>query len=198
MDHTTDTDVLHLRNMLSRLVAGRPVSLVGNAASLFSSRHGAEIDAGCVVRLNSGVPVRARAQGRRVDLHCFSTMSSFRYNMGRARWRVRLKKRYFDGTPSVWMGWGERDTAEDPQQLFYPLPLLEALTERLGAPPSVGARSLHMLHELTTADLRLFGFDFKQSTTFYRTKENLGSHDWEAERRFALSLLEGGRVTLRS
>lgn len=181
---------------LRRIVAGRNISLVGNAASLLSSRFGAQIDEGCVVRLNSGVPIRPAAQGRRVDIHCFSTRSSFLYNMKRAPWRVRLKSRYFDRAFSVWMSAKERDLCENPQQAFYPMAMLNDLSARLGASPSVGSRALHMLTELTDSEVCLFGFDFKESTTYYRQKENRGPHDWAAEREYAFSLVREGRIVL--
>ncbi|MBB4276715.1 hypothetical protein [Rhizobium mongolense] len=192
----TYQDVDKLCFDLRRVIAGRKISLVGNAASLLSSRYGAQIDDGCVVRINSGVPIRPAAQGRRVDIHCFSTRSSFLYNMGRASWRVRLKRRYFDNAFSVWMSAVERDLCENPQQAFYPIALLDDLTARLGAPPSIGSRALHMLTELTEAEVWLFGFDFKESTSFYRQKENRGPHDWAAEREYAYSLVRDGRIVL--
>jgi len=184
-----------LKENLQTIIAGRRLSLVGNAASLLRLKQGAEIDAGCVVRLNSGIPIHKSAQGRRTDVHCFSTRSSLRYNLGRATWRVRLRQNHFDNVFSIWMSPDERETA-DPQQEFYPMSLCQELTERLGAAPSVGAKTLHMLAELTDADIRVFGFDFKTSTTFYRTKENLGPHNWHGERNFALSLVRKGRITL--
>ncbi|MFP5077245.1 hypothetical protein ACLE20_08040 [Rhizobium sp. YIM 134829] len=186
-----------LRRALMAVVAGRPISLVGNARSLLDQTHGVEIDRGCVVRLNSGVPIHAAAQGRRTDIHCFSTRSSLEENLRRATWRVRWKRRSLDRAFSVWMSKMERETATDPGQAFYPLDMVAALDARLGAPSSVGAKALDMLVELTDSEIRLFGFDFKASTTFYRKRENRGPHDWEAERDFALSLAKTGRVIIR-
>lgn len=192
----TADNVSPLRNDLTRIISGRPVSLVGNAASLLTSRLGTQIDQGCVVRLNSGIPISPAAQGRRVDIHCFSTRSSLAMNLKKAKWRVRLKRGYFNKAFSVWMSGSERETCDDPQQAFYPLALLHELTNRLGAEPSVGAKTLHMLIELTDAHILMFGFDFKQSTSFYRRKENRGPHDWAAEQDYALSLHQKGRVSL--
>ena len=191
-----DTDPLVLREALARVIAGRPVSVVGNATSLLATRHGALIDRGCVLRMNAGVPVRAAAQGRRVDIHCFSTRPNLRYNLGRASWRVWLRRGYFDRAFSVWMSDAERETCADPGQAFYPLALSRELAARFGTRPSTGARVLHMLAELTGAEVAIFGFDFKESPSFYRTKENRGPHDWEAERQFALALAEARGWTI--
>lgn len=192
MDHVCAHE---LKSNLQTIIAGRHLSLVGNARSLLRQRFGAEIDAGCVVRLNSGIPIRKAAQGRRTDVHCFSTRSSLNYNLGRASWRVRLRRTYFDDTFSIWMSPDGRNEA-DPHQAFYPMALCDDLTRRLGAPPSVGAKTLHMLSELTHAPIRVFGFDFKTTSTFYRTKENLGPHNWQGEKDFALSLVQSGRIVL--
>lgn len=116
--------------------------------------------------------------------------------MGRAQWRVRLRRRYFDNAYSVWMGEAERETCSDPLQAFYPIGMLQRLSSELGARPSVGAAVLHMLAEFTQAEVRIFGYDFKQSSSFYRTKENRGPHDWEAEREFALSLVRHRRWSI--
>ncbi|WP_435168748.1 glycosyltransferase family 29 protein [Falsirhodobacter sp. 1013] len=186
---------LDLKSELQKVIAGRRLSLVGNAASLLRQRLGEEIDSGCVIRLNSGIPIHKRAQGRRTDIHCFSTRSSLQYNLGRATWRVRLRRNHFNDKFSVWMSPDDRETAE-PGQAFYPMPLCDELTERLGATPSVGAKTLHMLSELTDAEIRVFGYDFKTTTTFYRTKENLGPHNWQGEQDFALSLVRAGRISL--
>lgn len=183
-----------LGQALTRAVAGRTISLVGNARSLLDGRLGPQIDAGCVVRLNSGVPIRPAAQGRRTDIHCFSTRSSLEDNLRRAGWRVRWKRRSLDDAFSIWMSKMERETATRAGQAFYPLSMVAALDAQLGAPSSVGAKALHMLFTLTEGEIHLFGFDFKASTTFYRKRENRGPHNWDAERAFALSLAETGRV----
>lgn len=188
-----------LQNELRRIVGERnTINIVGNAASLLGSRYGVEIDTGCVVRMNSGVPIKPAAQGRRTDIHCFSTESSLLYNLSRASWRVKLKRRHFDELFSIWMSASERENCTRASQLFYPLSMLEKLTMLLGAPPSVGAKVIHVMSELTDARLVLFGFDFKKSGTFYRKKENYGPHDWTAEAAYAFDLARSGRLEIRT
>lgn len=84
-------DAGSLARELDRIIAGRPVSLVGNAASLLSSAKGEAIDRGCVVRLSSGIPVDPVAQGRRIDVHCFSTQPSLKRNLRLTGWRIWLR-----------------------------------------------------------------------------------------------------------
>lgn len=191
------TEIELLRKQLNAAIGtSQVVNIVGNASSLLETKYGEEIDAGCVVRMNSGIPTKRTAQGRRTNIHCFSTRSSLQYNLGRAHWRVRLRRGYFNKVFSVWMSAGERDQSTRPGQSFYPISMLEELSETLGSPPSVGAKAIHMISELTNVDIKVFGFDFKATQTFYRTKENLGPHDWAAEARYAQTLADIGRIKI--
>jgi hypothetical protein len=185
-----DENESRLKLLLDRTITGRPVSVVGNAASLLTGNHGKLIDSGCVLRMNAGVPVSRNAQGNDIDIHCFSARPNFDTNMQRARrhWLLSPRRDYFDQALSVWMCPELRDLCQDAHQLFYPLTMWRRLADELGAAPSVGAMALHMLSCLTQAETRIFGFDFKDSPTFYRKRENRGPHDWAAERRFVLSL----------
>jgi hypothetical protein len=185
-----------LSNKLTPIIDGRTIAIVGNASSILKTRHGAQIDECCVVRLNSGVPIRARAQGRRIDIHCISTPSSFDVNMKKARWLIRFRRGYFAGATSIWTGKEEREDAAS-DQMFYPVEMLDYLTSQFGAKPSVGARALHIFSELTEAPIKLFGFDFKESESFYRKRENRGPHNWDAERDYARGLARVGRIEIR-
>lgn len=90
----------------------------------------------------------------------------------------------------------DREDCRNPAQHFYPMEMHDALSARLGVKPSVGAMALDMLVRLTDAPITLFGFDFKRTTTFYRRRENRGSHNWETERCVAFEYIGSGRVTL--
>lgn len=182
-----------LRLELSRVIAGRPISIVGNATSLLTKAHGATIDSGCVLRMNAGIPIDNKAQGRRTDIHCFSNMPSLQTNLGSARgkWLRWRNVRSFNNALRIWMNLAKREMSEDPDQLFYPEESWQRLAEVLHAPPSVGAMVLDMVATFAEeAEVHVFGFDFKNSTTFYRKRDKLGHHDWDAERNFANDLCE--------
>jgi hypothetical protein len=184
-------DEQELSSRLEQVIAGRCVSVVGNASSLLGSRHGALIDSGCVLRMNAGIPVKRAAQGQQVDIHCFSNRPSLEMNIRRRRRHLLLRRRsdFFEGALSIWMGLDARELCDDPRQLFYPKRLAEQLSADLGARPSTGIAVLQMLSEAPPPHVRIFGFDFKATTTYYRKNENRGPHDWEAERRLALSII---------
>ncbi len=182
-----------LRSELQGILADRPLSIVGNASSLLAGTHGSLIDAGCVLRMNAGIPVNRKAQGHRTDIHCFSTMPVLQRNLRRARGRLLRWRNagLFDKALRIWMHPNQRDTCDDLGQLFYPVRCWERLVETLGAPPSVGAMALDMVALFAgRPEVRIFGFDFKTSTTFYRKRDKKGHHDWSADRRFALALSE--------
>ncbi|MEP9388923.1 hypothetical protein [Mesorhizobium sp. KR9-304] len=187
------SDEDRLRLELGRVVAGRPLSIVGNATSLLASTHGALIDSGCVLRMNAGIPINRKAQGRRTDIHCFSTMPALQMNLGSAkgRWLRWRNAGSFHNALRIWMHPENRDLCEDPEQLFYPEWRWRQLADILHAPPSVGAMALDMVAMFAgQTDVRIFGFDFKSSTTFYRKRDKKGHHDWSAERQFALALTQ--------
>lgn len=187
------SDEARLRFELERILAGRPLSIVGNARSLLAGTHGRLIDSGCVLRMNAGIPVNRKAQGRRTDIHCFNAMPVLSKNLRSARWGwLRWRNAgYFRNALSIWMHPRYRDLCEDPTQLFYPEDYWQRLADTLHAPPSVGAMALDMIASLTSqADVSIFGFDFKDSATFYRKVDKKGHHDWDAERRFVLGLAE--------
>jgi hypothetical protein len=178
---------------LERVVSGRPLSIVGNATSLLAGAHGDLIDSGCVLRMNAGVPVNRKAQGHRTDIHCFSTMPALQKNLRSARqpWLRWRNNSAFRNALAVWMHPKQREMCEDPEQLFYPTRCWDGLADILQAPPSVGVMALDMIATFSGAtDVRIFGFDFKNSTTFYRKRDKKGHHDWAAERQFVLALSE--------
>jgi hypothetical protein len=162
---------------LRPLVEGRKVALVGNAQSLFEGESGAEIEGSAIVaRLNFGV-VRSEAhQGRRTDILFFAT------KMKRA-----TAMRLFGCRTFVW-GSPRRLFIDlrfllHPNELaFVPLDDADRLAVRLGARPSTGLVALHLLlNRLGAGEVRLYGFDWKQTPTFYEDSILRNVHDWEAE-----------------
>lgn len=80
--------------------------------------------------------------------------------------------------------------------LCYPLSYWEQLSSKLeGQRPSTGAMTLDFIcHYLQPQQLDLYGFDFKQSKTLFQKKQKLGSHNWDLEREYVLSLIESGQA----
>jgi hypothetical protein len=187
-----------LHAALSEAIAGRPVAIVGNATSILGRSDGHLIDSGCVLRMNAGIPVKRASQGAKVDIHCFSTRPTLERNLKKARrgWLPWRNTNYFRDAIGIWMNPQFRDQVSDRDQLFYPIDRWERLADTLKAPPSVGTMALDLIASIDQKAVNVFGFDFKSSNTFYRQRDNRGKHDWVAERRHALALIEEHGWTL--
>ena len=159
---------------------GRSVAIVGNAASLLSHRHGALIDGhDVVVRMNMGFPVDPAAQGTRFDLWCFSND------------RATLQApQGFVAPRAVWMSPKFRDRrAGTVDCCFYPIADWQALHDRLGARPSVGAMTVDLVSRASPRQVTVIGFDFNRSKTFYETRTLPSPHDFAAEERYITDLI---------
>jgi hypothetical protein len=78
----------------------------------------------------------------------------------------------------------------------YPINLWNNLFEKLGNHrPSSGLMLIHFLCTLfESTPIHLYGFDFKESPTFYTKVENPGPHDWAQEAVLVESWSKLGRV----
>lgn len=184
-----DTDVSCLASCLAARIRGQPVAIVGNATTLLSGDYGREIDKRCVVRMNAGIPMKPNAQGRRVDIHCFSSWPNLKENMKKVTCHP-TDASYFDAALRIWMSPSDRGVVGCLSCKYYPQSMWATLAERLGARPSVGAMVVDLFASLVEADVTLFGFDFKSSGTFYRSRQHNGPHDWHREREFVLGTAE--------
>ncbi|QYK41497.1 MAG: 2-amino-4-hydroxy-6-hydroxymethyldihydropteridine diphosphokinase [Paracoccaceae bacterium] len=177
------------REPFDAIFAGRTVAVVGNAASLLGTRHGAAIEAAdCVVRMNLGVPVDPVAQGVRTDVLAFSTAA-----LGLERLAG------FAAPVHVWMspkGRGGAAAATLPRLLHYPLDWWAELNAALGARPSTGAMVIDLVTRCGAREVVLFGFDWKRSPTFYQDAPHIGPHDFAAEERLARSLARAGQLRI--
>ena len=168
-----------LRALLASL-DGRSVAIVGNATSLLAHRHGALIDGhDIVVRMNMGFPVDLAAQGTRFDLWCFSN------------YRATLQAPDGFAAPrSVWMSPKFRDRQGGGVDCcFYPLSYWQALHDKLGARPSVGAMTIDLVSRADPREVMIIGFDFNRSKTFYETRTLPSPHDFMAEERYVTDLI---------
>jgi hypothetical protein len=158
---------------------GKSVAIVGNASSLLHHDCGAAIDGhDVVVRMNKGIPVNPAAQGRRWDICCFSTMPEIGDLL------QKISPRF-----AVWMSPRARRKYERaPKLCFYPLDHWQALHDRLGQRPSVGAMTIDLVSRSAARTASVYGFDFKASGTFYTPDQHIGPHDYRAESRYVLDL----------
>lgn len=159
------------------IYAGKSVALVGNAQSIFDRQWGAEIEACDVVaRFNFGFVQSEAHQGRRTDVLLLGAKLAYasaqrRFGCSRIIWtsadRGRLRLDYL---------------LHQQRLAFVPFQDLARLTGIVGARPSSGLIAVDLfLNRLETREVRLYGFDWKQTKTFYEDRIQRNVHDWEAE-----------------
>jgi hypothetical protein len=174
---------------------GKTVALVGNAQSLFGAGLGSEIESAAVVaRMNFGFVRSSDDQGTRTDALFFAT------KMGRSE-----AKHQFGCDHFIWSS-TKRDTIAlgfllQPRSIaFVPLEDVMRLEAQIHARPSTGLVALHLLlNRLGAAEVRLYGFDWKATGTFYEESIFRNVHAWEKERDLVLSWVaeSGDRLVIR-
>lgn len=166
---------------------GKRIAVVGNANSLLETQYGAEIDGyDLVLRMNRGLPVNYEAQGRRTDVLAIANL-----------FETRDVYRKFGAANLLWMSPTGREDGDD-SFWFYDIERWEALRSRLGSRPSVGAMVLDALSAMNPASVTVYGFDFKETGTFYQASQHIGPHDYAAEREWCLDLLNDRGWTRRT
>jgi hypothetical protein len=169
-------------NVLLAFLNGKSIAIVGNATSLLSHQYGPLIDGHeVVVRMNRGFPVNTAAQGTRFDLWCFSG----------SRAALHTPKGFTAPPRAVWM-WHKRMRKEllGFDCIFYPRAYWQRLNDRLGARPSIGALTIDLVARATPREVTVIGFDFKRTGTFYQGFNHIGPHDFSAEARYVMDMVE--------
>jgi len=131
------------------------ISVVGNAKSIFDKQNGELIDsADIVIRFNRGAPVKPESQGTKTDILVFMNPGS---------------KNAFPGGLEYW------HTKDFPER--------EWLEKVLKSPPSNGIVALEKVkNDYPDAEVNIFGFDWKETESFWRPDRPTTKHNYEAER----------------
>ena len=163
---------------------GRHVAVVGNASSLFDLGYGSDIDAHNVVcRINMGACVnRPESHGTRTDVLIFSKYAFVK--------KTRVYHESISGFNISHMMQVVNQRSPVPGVLIYPEEFKQVLNERLGLhkgqKPSTGIMLLDYLDHCDTASVDVYGFDWKQTPTFYNHSEMVEPHTYQVERIFCL------------
>ncbi|WP_421760757.1 glycosyltransferase family 29 protein [Devosia sp.] len=183
-----EASMAHLRP----LIDGKVVAAVGNAQSIFGSGLGPDIDAcDTVLRFNLGFIRQPEDQGSRSDIVGVSGRLS--------------PKSIYAGFPGARVWWltarremmGSGFLRRIDEIAITPRDSYTRLRQALGSNPSSGLIALAALLELfTPTKVIVFGFDWKQTPTFYPAKT--GHHNWQGEREMVARLAAEGRVELRT
>lgn len=154
----------------------KSVALIGNAQSLFDRQHGHDIDAHDVVcRLNRGIIIQdAKSQGQRTDV-----------------WAIGLPKFVTDILDTATYGFLMHVSFKGRQQpdprvdYYLPLDFISQLVSDLDHPkPSTGLAMIAAISHCAPRCLSLYGFDWKQTPTWYFKEGRYQPHDWQREKTF--------------
>jgi hypothetical protein len=146
------------------------ISVVGNAHSLFENKYGDVIDkADIVIRFNGGVVINPESQGTKTSIIAHSQYLS---QNDRMKWKSATSTLGFWDTQR----WPERDR----------------LKLVLGTKPSNGLIILERIRvNFPVSVVRLFGFDWKHTKTWYhKTEPDTCKHNYAGERRYCLKLID--------
>lgn len=176
---------------LQHMFQDKTVSLVGNAASLFQSKYGSEIDSNeVVVRLNKAAMLYTRfnakeSHGERTDVWMF-------WNV------VEYYKKFKDIDTNIKkVHMGHQFRGDRRLQLVddvYPLDLYEKLKDVSGPKrnPTTGFLSIDYILNCIPKELHIYGFDWKESPTHTdmdRAKEKLCPHNFDVEKDYCINTL---------
>jgi hypothetical protein len=139
------------------------ISVVGNAKSIFKHEHGELIDsADLVIRFNRGAPIKPKSQGTKTNILVFTNPGS---------------KNAFKEELIYW------DTKNFNERFI--------LEQELNAPPSNGIVALEKVkNDYPDATVQIFGFDWKETETFWRPDRPTTKHNYDNEKLYCLRLID--------
>lgn len=183
-----------LDRLLAELNVALPdsFSVVGNASSLLTEARGPEIDRRATIRFNDAQIVNPSAQGERWDFVATSSVQTLRYYREHKPLFSRLIfTAHIDAHRRSLAAVGSMRPV-----LQYPLRLSRELLVACGARPTTGTQILYLLDRLGRRDVAIFGFDWKQTPTFYRPDRKRDPHRHDREYQIVFALIEKNRWQL--
>lgn len=169
----------------------KTVAVVGNSMSLFEKDYGSSIDKNdIVIRINRGILIKDESkQGKKTDVWAYATerVVSDLFSLNLCSNTIHLsKKQRFYKNPN----YKKKIYEGHPCSKYYiPLDVLEKLNQDLTFTiiPSSGLIITYYLSCCDPKEVNLYGFDWKETPTWYRNKKD--DHDWNTEKNFFLNFL---------
>ena len=155
----------------------QPLSIVGNAESIFQKDHGSLIDSRQTIRFNRGIIKDKNSQGSRWDFLASAEVNTFEYyNVHKVLFHTLIF------TPKLKEHLVKIKKAKFKCKLLeYPLNYSNEIIELLGKEPSTGFQILWYLNKIENKNINIFGFDWKKTPTYYEIR-NKGKHNFEKEK----------------
>ena len=159
-----------------------PINVVGNAKSLFDQNYGELIDAYPTVRINYVDKLIPEKQGTRWDYLATS--------------QAHLIEKYKEKNwhTLIWTKWKTNLPCPNKNAMITPDDLVISIQKKMTKRPSTGGTLLHYLEHLDVEHVNIFGFDWKQTNSYYQddaTERRVNTpHDYADERKICMELIE--------
>ena len=161
------------------------INVIGNAKSIFNYEYGELIDQHTTIRFNRAQIINEKSQGKRWDFLASSEVNTFlMYNNTQPPFHSLIF------TPTKFKHKTKYEKINFDTEL-YTLPdrIYKDLTLQIQSVPSTGLLILSYLDGIKGIKVNIFGFDWKQTPTFYETREK-GNHNFEREKEIVLDLVK--------
>lgn len=162
------------------------IAVVGNSKSLFDHNYGNAIDDNDVVcRINKGINIiDTKSQGTKTTVWGYAVTRIVQEEIAKYQFDKTIhltrkhRKSRIDGYKN------KQFEVESCTKFYYPLSNLDNLCKKLGhQQPSSGLILINHILESNPKQVRLFGFDWKETSTWY-FQEATTEHDWHLEKLF--------------
>lgn len=166
------------------------INVVGNAQSLFDKNYGALIDEHPTIRFNYIKNLNPEKQGTRWDYMAASNPNEIR------KWQNDPQRNFHT---HLYTKWNNKQHETIGNNIIIPNDIWQELDKiyknnTACRGPSTGLSVLFYLHKLNLSSVGIFGFDWKETLTYYNDeKKDTGEskfHDYEFERKYCLELIE--------
>lgn len=166
---------------VKNFIKSKSVAIVGNAKSIFETKHGKEIDAhDVVIRFNKGFVTEPQAQGTRTDvLFLACELNLDEKSSYKAMFSVNRSNNTHCGNLTIKNEMRRR------------------LKSWLGSQPSTGFMAIDICRESGAKKIDLYGFDFEKTPTFYNPEGYLTQHNYNIEKKIVHNLQENGILEIK-
>jgi len=180
----------------------KSIAVVGNAKSLFNSEYGNLIDSHDIVcRINQGaIIVNEKSQGKRIDILVIGGLKKFQHLLD----EITVDKKLFVSARK------QQEALKIKNLVVYPLEWRNQLKDNLTSldslfiknnsplpgekgeikKPSSGICTLDYISKFNPRAVSVFGFDWKESPTYYNQGGYNPSHDWKYEKEYCLDYFQ--------
>ena len=179
---------------------GKTIAVIGNAQSLFKKNYGEEIDShDVVIRINRGIQT------------CFDNKAILSHGIKLNVWTFNMYRSLetFDNLAKTKISQTYKKI-----QMFYEinnknfddcLPKdyhIEIAKEFQNKKVTTGLRTLHLVSKFNTKQVSVYGFDWKETPTFYNNRAKIQDnidHDYAKEKQYCMDqYFKTGKFTLKN